>query len=100
MTFTSVCPGAMLLGRPVCSTVGERPPTGAPSTACAISFPGIRVEEKLHAVEDGPVLTSAGISAGIDMALRVVARDLGDAVGRATARHMEYAFPDDNRRRV
>jgi transcriptional regulator GlxA family with amidase domain len=54
----------------------------------------------LHVVEDGHVLTSAGISAGIDMALRVMARTCGDAVARATARHMEYPFPDDNRRRV
>ena len=64
------------------------------------SFPAVTVEDKLHVVEDGQVLTSAGISAGIDMALRVVARYFGDAVGRATARHMEYPFPDDNRRRV
>jgi transcriptional regulator GlxA family with amidase domain len=46
------------------------------------------------------VITSAGISAGIDMALRVVARHHGDAVARATARYMEYRFPEDNRRRV
>ena len=37
-------------------------------------------------VEDGHVLTSAGISAGIDMALRVVARYHGEAVARNTAR--------------
>jgi transcriptional regulator GlxA family with amidase domain len=58
------------------------------------------VEDKLHVVEDGQLLTSAGISAGIDMALRVVVRYFVQAVGRATARHMEYPFPDDNRRRV
>jgi len=51
-------------------------------------------------VEDGHVLTSAGISAVIDMALRVVPRCCGEAVGRATARHMEYPSSDDNRRRV
>jgi len=64
------------------------------------SFPAVTVEEKLHVVEDGNIVTSAGISAGIDMALRVVARCFGEDVGRATARHMEYPFPDDNRRRV
>ena len=46
------------------------------------------------------LITSAGISAGIDMALRVVARTYGEAVARAAARHMEYPYPDDNRRRV
>jgi len=65
------------------------------------SFPAVTVEEKLHVVEDGHVLTSAGISAGIDMALRVVARYHGEEVARNTARHMEYRYvPEDNRRRI
>ena len=64
------------------------------------SFPQVTVERALHVVEDGHVVTSAGISAGIDMALRVVARYHGEAIARATARQMEYPFPDDNRRRV
>jgi transcriptional regulator GlxA family with amidase domain len=51
-------------------------------------------------VEDGRVLTSAGISAGIDMALKVVARYCGEPVARATAKHMEYPYPDSNARRV
>jgi transcriptional regulator GlxA family with amidase domain len=62
-------------------------------------FP-VTVEEKLHVVEDGSVLTSTGISAGIDMALRVVSRYCGEVVARTTARHMEYPLPDDNRRRI
>ena len=64
------------------------------------SFPAVTVETELHVVEDGNVFTSAGISAGIDMALRVVARYHGEDVARATARHMEYPYPDDLRRRV
>ena len=51
-------------------------------------------------VEDGHILTSAGISAGIDLALKVVERYYGEAVARATARQMEYRFPEDNARRV
>jgi transcriptional regulator GlxA family with amidase domain len=46
------------------------------------------------------VLTSAGISAGIDMALKVVARYCGENIARATARHMEYPYPDSNERRI
>ena len=45
------------------------------------SFPQVTVERALHVVEDGHVVTSAGISAGIDMALRVVARYHGEAIG-------------------
>ncbi len=53
-------------------------------------FPAVAVVDDEHVVEDGDVLTSAGISAGIDLSLRVVARHHGEAVTRATARHMEY----------
>ena len=99
-TLTSVCTGAMLLGQAGLLD-GRRATTHWRSLDwMRQSFPAVTVEDKLHVVEDGRVLTSAGISAGIDMALLVVARDFGEAVGRATARHMEYPFPDDNRRRV
>lgn len=99
-TLTSVCTGAMLLGQ-IGLLDGRRATTHWRSLEwMRQSFPSVTVEDKLHVVEDGEVLTSAGISAGIDMALRVVARYFGEAVGRATARHMEYPFPDDNRRRV
>jgi transcriptional regulator GlxA family with amidase domain len=99
-TLTSVCTGAMLLGQAGLLD-GRRATTHWRSLDwMRQSFPAVTVEDKLHVVEDGGVLTSAGISAGIDMALRVVARYFGEAVGRATSRHMEYRFPDDNRRRV
>jgi transcriptional regulator GlxA family with amidase domain len=99
-TLTSVCTGAMLLGQAGLLD-GRRATTHWRSLDwMRQSFPAVTVEDKLHVVEDGSVLTSAGISAGIDMALLVVARYFGEAVGRATARHMEYPFPDDNRRRV
>lgn len=99
-TLTSVCTGAILLGQ-VGLLEGRRATTHWRSIdRMRQPFPAITVEDKLHVVEDGHVLTSAGISAGIDMALRVVARCFGEAVGRATARHMEYPFPDDHRRRV
>jgi transcriptional regulator GlxA family with amidase domain len=99
-TLTSVCTGAMLLGRAGLLD-GRRATTHWRSLDwMRQSFPSVAVDDEQHVVEDGNVLTSAGISAGIDMALRVVARDFGDEIGRATARHMEYPFPDDNRRRV
>jgi transcriptional regulator GlxA family with amidase domain len=99
-TLTSVCTGSMLLGR-------ARLLDGLRATThwraldwMRDSFPEVTVESELHVVEHGRVLTSAGISAGIDMALRVVARYCGETVARATARHMEYPFPDSNARRI
>jgi transcriptional regulator GlxA family with amidase domain len=99
-TLASVCTGSMLLGQ-------ARLLDGRHATThwralewMRQSFPNVTVEDKLHVVEDGNVMTSAGISAGIDLALRVVARHCGESVARATARHMEYPFPDENARRV
>jgi transcriptional regulator GlxA family with amidase domain len=43
--------------------------------------------------DNGKIITSAGISAGIDCSLHVVARLLGPAAAEATARQMEYLTP-------
>ena len=64
------------------------------------SFPRITVEYGEHVVEDGAVLTSAGVSAGIDLSLKIVARYCGEEIARTTARAMEYPYPDRNDRRV
>ncbi|HXQ20105.1 MAG TPA: DJ-1/PfpI family protein [Candidatus Acidoferrales bacterium] len=99
-TLTSVCTGAMLLGTAGLLD-GRRATTHWRSLNwMRESFPAVAMDDTLHVVEDGNVITSAGISAGIDMALRVVTRYFGETVGRATARNMEYPYPDDNRRRV
>lgn len=43
----------------------------------AIAYPNVDVQPDAIFVEDGPIWTSAGVSAGIDMALALVERDLG-----------------------
>lgn len=99
-TLASVCTGALLLGQAGLLD-GRRATTHWAALGwMRASFPTITVEDSLHVVKDGHVFTSAGISAGIDMALRVVAHHYGDIVARATARRMEYPFPGDNTRRV
>ena len=99
-TLTSVCTGAMLLGHAGLLD-GHRATTHWRSLDwMRESFPAVTVEHAYNVVEDGSLLTSAGISAGIDMALRVVTRICGESIARATARHMEYPFPDDNARRI
>ena len=97
-TLASVCTGAMLLGR-AGLLQGRHATTHWKSLDwMRESFPNVAVEDKLRFVEDGRVITSAGISAGIDMALRLVARYLGVEIARATARHMEYPYMEDNLR--
>lgn len=99
-TLTSVCTGSMLLGF-AGLLAGLHATTHWKSLHwMRDSFPSVTVEFDQHVVEDGRVLTSAGISAGIDMALKTVARCCGEPIARATARHMEYPYPDSNARRV
>jgi transcriptional regulator GlxA family with amidase domain len=97
-TLGSVCTGAMLLGTAGLLD-GRRATTHWRSLEWMRStLPAVQVEEHLRVVEDGGVYTSAGISAGIDMALKLVARWHGQAIAEATARQMEYAMPADDLR--
>ena len=99
-TLASVCTGSLLLGKAGLLD-GRRATTHWKVLGwMRESFPAVTVVDDEHVVEDGDVITSAGISAGIDLALKVVARHHGEGVARATARHMEYPYPEDNRRRV
>jgi transcriptional regulator GlxA family with amidase domain len=98
--LASVCTGALLLGKAGLLD-GKRATTHWRSLEWMQElFPKTLVEKQLHFVEDGTLFTSAGISAGIDMSLQVVSRLFGDDIARATARHMEYPFPESNARRI
>jgi len=97
-TLASVCTGSMLLGQAGLLD-GRKATTHWQSLdRMRKAFPSVAVDDAQRVVEDGHILTSAGISAGIDLALAVVTRYCGKEVARATARHMEYPFPESNRR--
>jgi transcriptional regulator GlxA family with amidase domain len=99
-TLTSVCTGSLLLGQAGLLD-GRRATTHwAALSLLRERFPKITVVDDEHVVEEGNILTSAGIAAGIDLALRIVSRYFGEPVARNTARHMEYPYPDSNVRRV
>jgi transcriptional regulator GlxA family with amidase domain len=51
-------------------------------------FPRVRVEMDRIFIADGPVWTSAGMAAGIDLALGLIERDMGQDIARAVARTM------------
>ncbi len=59
------------------------------------SFPGLVVKENVRWVDNGHVVTSAGISAGIDMSLHLVGRLAGEEHAVKTARRMEYDWRQD-----
>jgi transcriptional regulator GlxA family with amidase domain len=54
----------------------------------AHGFPRIEVDRDAIFVRDGDVVTSAGVTAGIDLALSLVEEDFGPDVARATARYL------------
>lgn len=84
----SVCTGAFLLGASGILD-GRRAVTHWSYCAeLARRFPGIRVEADPIFVRDGPVWTSAGVTAGIDLALALVEEDLGRTVALAVARYL------------
>ena len=94
-TLASVCTGAMLLAK--AGLLDGRRATSHWGALAWLreSFPTVTVEENSRVVEDGHILTSAGISAGIDLALKVVERYYGETVARVTARQMEYRSAND-----
>jgi transcriptional regulator GlxA family with amidase domain len=85
----SVCTGSLLLAKAGLLT-GRRATThwGALELLGSID-PSIQVERSVRAVHDG-VHSSAGVSAGIDMALDVVEQLHGRVVADETARYIEY----------
>ena len=58
------------------------------AAAFARAYPRVLLEPDRIYVRDGRMWSSAGISAGIDLALAMVAEDLGEAVARRTAQQM------------
>ena len=53
-----------------------------------VQYPKIKVEEDRIFIVDGPVWTSAGMTAGIDLALAMIEQDLGADVARTVARYL------------
>jgi len=55
-------------------------------------YPAVRVMSDTRYLDHGHVATSAGVSAGIDLALHLVARLADGELARATARQMDYPW--------
>ncbi len=84
----SVCTGAFLLATSGMLD-GRRAATHWSLCAeLARRFPAVRVEPDPIFVRDGPVWTSAGVTAGIDLALALVEQDLGRTMALDVARYL------------
>jgi len=86
---TSVCTGALLLAKAGLLR-GRRATTHWAGLDLLASIdPSIQVQREVRVVSDS-VVTSAGVSAGIDMAFTVVESLCGRAVADETAHYIEY----------
>lgn len=91
----SVCTGTFILAK--AGLLGELAVTTHWNDIAGLrrDFPALTVLENVPYVDNGRIVTSAGISAGIGMSLHLVARILGDGMATATARRMEYDWHPD-----
>ena len=86
----SVCTGALLLARAGLLEGLEATTHWAAIDLLRETAPGTSVLENVRFVDNGDIVTSAGVAAGIDMALHVVARLMGAELAIEAARYMEY----------
>jgi transcriptional regulator GlxA family with amidase domain len=89
--LASICTGAFVLGAAGLLD-GRRATTHWQHAArLAELFPAVRVDPNVLYVDEGDVLTSAGVAAGIDLCLHLVRRDHGAAAANAVARQTVVA---------
>lgn len=84
----SVCTGAFILAAMGLLDGRHATTHWAWLETMARRFPEVRVEREALFVEDGRIWTSAGVSSGVDLALALVARDLGHDLALQVARDL------------
>ncbi|SDK41579.1 DJ-1/PfpI family protein [Alkalibacterium thalassium] len=88
--MTSVCTGSFILAE-AGLLEGKRATTHWTALdRMEKEYPSVDVKREVKFVDEGHLITSAGISAGIEMALHVVAILYGKETAAHTAKHMEY----------
>lgn len=92
LLVASVCTGALLLAR--AGLLDGLPATTHHEDLDELrrQFPAVAVRADTPWIDCGKVVTSAGISAGIDMSLHLVERLAGKELAQATAHQMEYRW--------
>jgi len=91
-TVASVCTGAFLLAQAGVITSNKVTTHWEDIPDLRQQFPQLHVVEGVRWVDEGNLLTSGGISAGIDMSLHIVAKLADEALAVKTAKQMEFAW--------
>ncbi len=88
----SVCTGALLLGKAGLLDELETTTHHVAYETLREIAPTTTVHEDRRFVDNGKIITSAGIAAGIDMSLHVIQRLCGNETAAATSKQMEYPW--------
>ncbi|MCW5891421.1 MAG: DJ-1/PfpI family protein [bacterium] len=91
----SICEGARLLAETGLLDGREATSHFAALGALRAAHPAVRWRDDRRWVEDGPLLTSAGVTAAIDASLRIVERRAGAEVAERTAAALALSPPRD-----
>jgi len=85
--MVSICTGAFVLA--AAGLLDDRPATTHWEYADRLAelYPRVRADPGVLFTDDGDVLTSAGLSAGVDLCLHLIRRDHGSEVANRVARH-------------
>ena len=86
--MTSVCTGALVYAK--AGLLDGRPATTHWGAIDRLRALGVTVDTDARFVDDGEVVTAAGVSAGIDMALHLVARLESDERAQSVRRYIQY----------
>ncbi|MDM5177598.1 DJ-1/PfpI family protein [Massilia sp. DJPM01] len=86
----SVCTGAILLAQAGLLDGQEATTHWEDVAELRAAFPQVRVLAERRWIDNGAIVTSGGISAGIDMSLHLVERLAGRELAVRTARQMDY----------
>ena len=85
--IASICTGAFVLG--AAGLLDGRPATTHWIRADMFRalYPKVLLNEDLLFIDDGDIITSAGLAAGVDLCLHLIRRDFGSEVANRAARH-------------
>ena len=86
--MTSVCNGAVVYGK--AGLLTGRPAATHWSAVDSLAELGVDVDPDARFVDDGTVVTSAGVSAGIDMSLHLVKRLHSEEAAKLVRRYIQY----------
>jgi len=86
--IAGICTGGFVLAEAGLLTRRRATTHWAFARAMQEHFPDIQVEDDRIYIVDGPLWTSAGMTAGLDLALAMVGKDLGEQTARSVARKL------------